>query len=125
MKKTEDNYMLSMAHAYRHGSLPPALKLTAEELARRIGTYSSSDLERFNQEINEDMLATCEFPFHVLGFTSDNKVAYYGVNHIGAMPLDKLRTCLDKLIIEGAEDKDKLIALTAKMELEAILAQNN
>ena len=67
----------------RSGSLPYGLESTVEQLKISIGNLTSDDVIRLN-DFSDPEQTTCACPQHVLGYTTDGKIAYYGLNHIGA-----------------------------------------
>jgi len=95
-----------------YGCLPPAMPMGVEELTRTIYMYHSRELSRFNPVMHEDMPTMCETPYHILGWTSNGLIAFYGLNYIGAMPLWEIR---------GAIQREDRIARTAKRELVDLL----
>ena len=114
------NDMIRISFEIEDGCLPPAVGMTPQEFRQLIGNYDSNELLRFNPEMGENMPTQCYFPYHIIGFTKDRKVAYYGVNYINAKPLDELTKVIYKSIASMG-GKDLAIARIAAQELSDLL----
>ncbi|MEK6839647.1 MAG: hypothetical protein AABX72_01790 [Nanoarchaeota archaeon] len=102
----------------RLGCLPPGMPLSVDELQRKIHTYSSQQLEEYNA--SNFGLTTCEAPYHILGFTSDGKCAYYGLNYLGSEDPFVLRESLEKTVKDAGDELTLAIATQAKKEFELL-----
>lgn len=101
-----------------HGCLPPGVPITIDELRRTLYRYSSDQLEKMNE--GNFGLTVCEAPYHILGFTSDAKVAYYGLNYVGTEDPFVLRESLEKTLKNAGDEFTLVLATQAKKEFEEL-----
>jgi len=107
----------------QNGCLPPKVGMSAQEFSKIIGNYTSAQLHSFNPEVM-DMLTECAVPYHILGFTKDHQVAYYGLNHVSAKPSNELLDILNEFL-EDSSDRSKRTFIIAKSELVDLLSRTN
>jgi len=108
----------------RYGSLPPSINLSIGQMRNKIGDYIKADLEEYNEAEGHQYWTKCESPFHILGYTKEGLIAYYGVNYVDAMTHEELVSAITSFINEG----DAELRATGKVlqnELSDLLSTKN
>jgi len=98
--------------------------LSIGQMRNKIGDYIKADLEEYNEAEGHQYWTKCESPFHILGYTKEGLIAYYGVNYVDAMTYEELVSAITSFINEG----DAELRATGKVlqnELSDLLSTKN
>ncbi len=113
--------MFRMRVDHNYGILPPSVGLSTEEMKRKIGEYSTEQLNQFNypHADGSEEWTICGTPFHILGYTKDGNVAFYGINYVGAMARQEMLDSIERFRREG-DSQLRSISRHLEREMEAL-----